>query len=302
MKSGSARSFTTTNASGVGGRHAREPVAGRRPPRRSRSREPVAPGVVADAAAERRPSRRSGRPRRPRWRPRRRSAERRRRPPRSRATGPLAEEVDDRLAEAEHGHARKITPSRSRCRVSGDAGLSSALGAPLARPSPARAFAALEPAAARPRRAHLPRRVLRAARLRDLEQHLVRRPLPALLQRAVPAARRAAVAGLGRGRGGGRERVAVRRPRARALGRARRAGPACGSPRSARSRCSRTAGWCSRSASRSRSARCARCSAGATGRRSRWRSARRWRARWRPRSWRWCARSARSIGAPRAPG
>ena len=123
---------------------------------------------------------------------------------------------------------------------------------------------ALEPAAARPRRPHLPRRVLRAARLRDLERHLVRRALPARLQRAVPAARRAAVADLGR-----RPR---RRSRARICstawcapaGESRRAGPASGLRRSARSRCSRTAGWCSRSVPRSRSDRCGRCNSAAT--------------------------------------
>ena len=78
---------------------------------------------------------------------------------------------------------------------------------PLARAVADRRLRALEPAAARPCRPHLPGRVLRAARLRDLERHLVRRALPALLQRAVPAARRAAVAGVGRGRVGRRERA-----------------------------------------------------------------------------------------------
>ena len=61
-----------------------------------------------------------------------------------------------------------------------------------------------------PGRGDLPRRPVRRSRLRDLEQRLVRRPLPALLQRPLPAARGAARAAAGRGAGGGRRRGAVR--------------------------------------------------------------------------------------------
>ena len=100
-------------------------------------------------------------------------------------------------------------------------------------PCQPRAFALWNPPRARPRGAHLPGRVLRAARPRDLERQLVRRPLHALLQRAVPAAGGAARPDLGRGAGGGRVRMAVRPPGARPLGRAARARRGCGSPRSA---------------------------------------------------------------------
>ena len=63
---------------------------------------------------------------------------------------------------------------------------------------PAPRLRPVESAAARPRGAHLPGRVLRPARPRDLERHLVRRPLHAHLQRAVPAAGGAAAIRYGR--------------------------------------------------------------------------------------------------------
>ena len=161
---------------------------------------------------------------------------------------------------------------------------------------------ALEPAAARPRRAHLPRRVLRALRLRALERELVRRPLHAHLQRPVPAAGGAAVA-----RSGPASLAAIAcaylfdRPRARPLGRA-------GAPREPlvrgarrRSRCSRTAGSRSRSAPPSRSRalralqlRAHRVVAGAA------RSPARSRARWRRCSSRCVVRGRRSARRARA--
>ena len=87
-------------------------------------------------------------------------------------------------------------------------------------------------------------------------------PLAALLS-PVWAAAGAAVA----------TRMAVRSHRARALGRAGGVGAACGSACSARSRCSRTGGWCSRSAPPSRSARCGPCRQAGAASRSCWRSA-----------------------------
>ena len=167
------------------------------------------------------------------------------------ATGPFAEEVDERLAEAEHRHTRKIT-------------------------------VADRPAMCPPLRLRAGRRTLAAAvacsafalwnpPLRDLAAHTFRAeffedpvsrsgttagtaattcsPTACCSRRWPRCCRRC-----GPPRGGGHERVAVRSHGPRALGRAARHGRACGSACSARSRCSRTGGWCSRSAPPSASA------------------------------------------------
>ena len=166
---------------------------------------------------------------------------------------PFAEEVDERLAEAEHGHAGKYRGDVRPCPPRLRAGRR-----PLAAAVACTAFALWNPPL-RDLAAHTFRAdFFDRARLRDLEQQLVRRPLPALLQRAVPAARRAAVADLGGRRGGRHERVAVRSHRPRALGRRGRMGGTVVRRSWAPSRCWRTDGSCSRSAWRSASARCAR--------------------------------------------
>ena len=64
----------------------------------------------------------------------------------------------------------------------------------------------------------------------DLERHLVRRPLHAVLQRAVPAARGVARSRLGRALAADRQRMALRPAGRRAMGSAYTAPRACGSP------------------------------------------------------------------------
>ena len=296
MKSGSPRSLTRTKASGVGKPgHAREPVAARRPTTRSRCSQPCAPRVVADAARQRHA----------------RAAARRddgRVGQRAAAVGDERVGLREARAPAARRRGRR-GPRRgtARTREKHNRGgvrraerqvpglLSSALGAPLVAAVACTAFALWNPPL-RDLAAHTFRaEFFERARLRDLEQHLVRRPLPARLQRAVPAAGRAAVAGLGR-RPRRRSRARIcSTPRARALGRAARWAGLWFAALGAVALLAN--GWLVFALGVAFGARRAARAAARAGRprRSPWRSGARWRARWRRRSWRWCARSARST-------
>ena len=110
----------------------------------------------------------------------------------------------------------------------------------------------LGPARARPRRAHLPRRAVRAQRLRALERAAGTAATTLLTYSVLFPPLAALLAPGWSGLPRRREHVSVRSPRARALGRARATRHAV-VRRRARSRCSPAAGSASRSASRSRS-------------------------------------------------
>ena len=133
------------------------------------------------------------------------------------------------------GHA---SPSPRDCRVSAAARARRRPPAWWLAAAAGGAVPADRPAERRPRRADLPRRPVRGTRVRALGQRLVRRPPPARLQRAVPAARRrcSARASSARSRPSPRRgassgwcaaRFGARGPRRRAVVRRRRPPTSC---------------------------------------------------------------------------